>query len=122
TSCHGRYPSLFLVSQMFSLRPVSSSDLRLERTFGQPPATLAAIAGSCSSRSCVTVRQTRPVLYSAMSKVTREGSFEWSGRDHVITSRCGGSDSRTVPSIITVPESSPFRCSQREPFFQSETL
>src|SRR3569832_1756274 len=49
TAGHDDRPSLPLVSQMFSVLPVSSIDLRLERTFGQPPETLAAIAGSASS-------------------------------------------------------------------------
>jgi hypothetical protein len=50
-----------------STRPVSSSVLRFESTWGQPPDTPANISGSCSRPVCATVKRTSPSPCGSMS-------------------------------------------------------
>ena len=102
--------------------PVSSSDLRLANTAGQP-AEMASSALSSARFSCVTVSRTIS-WYGSMSKVTREGPCGGAapGASNVIASRRGGTDSSTVPATSAMPEPSTRRCSHVEPACQSETL
>ena len=55
-----------------SARPVSSSVLRFESAFGQPPDMPASIWGSRSRSSCVTVKRTRASPCGSISIATRE--------------------------------------------------
>ena len=82
--------------------PVSSRDLRLAITAGQPPETASRMI-SLARSSWVTVRRTMP-SWGSMAKVTRDGVCSGcsSRPPQVRTRRRGGSASTTVP-----PPSSP---------------
>src|SRR6185437_5095897 len=104
--------------------PVSSIDLRLERTRGQPLAIFCAISDPAISSEWVTVSRTMSPTIS-ISKLATEACFSLPGAAQVID-RCptllltGGTLCTTWPWTSTLP--SVVLCSQTEPFFQSEML
>src|SRR5579859_3759029 len=119
-----RHDALLGISQGCRGRawPVSSSDLRLDRTAAQPAATPSRSVSS-GRLSWLTVSRTMSP-YCSMLNVTRDGppGGSWPGAAHVRTSRVGGELSVTVPATSATPDPSARWCSQPDPARQSDTL
>ena len=100
--------------------PVSRRVFRFESTAGQPPEMFFR---SWSLRLVwVTVSFTLPPT-SSISNVqglANSGWSSWAGESQVVTSRRGGSLSRTRPTTSGALPAKPWV--QREPTFQSETF